>query len=312
MLKTRSLIFALSLSPLILFTFQMANQAQVSGPSKGNAGGISGGVNPLPQFTPNPSPNPSPQFTPSDNFPPPPDTNPQFTPNPSPEPAPNPSPEPTSNPSPEPASNLSPKGVSERVNPNQQIQQVNINFNPVSTSPNVTVTTGPDGVVTMTITPAAQQSINQAFTDLLTELASPGGNTKIGDLMGAGSDVQPAITELTESMNSTGVSPELTKGLLESLASLLSPLNSYIKPTYHTAQLTESDLLTNTKALKASFTIAQVNAAASVDINKLSVAINVYNTIVNQSSPKVLLGLSQNKDFVEIGRVLKKLRAAIG
>jgi len=303
MLKTRSLIFALSLSPLILFTFQMANQAQVSGPSKGNAGGISGGVNPLPQFTPNPSPNPSPQFTPP---------SPEPASNPSPEPAPNPSPEPAPNPSPEPAPNLSPKGVSERVNPNQQIQQVNINFNPVSTSPNVTVTTGPDGVVTMTITPAAQQSINQAFTDLLTELASPGGNTKIGDLMGAGSDVQPAITELTESMNSTGVSPELTKGLLESLASLLSPLNSYIKPTYHTAQLTESDLLTNTKALKASFTIAQVNAAASVDINKLSVAINVYNTIVNQSSPKVLLGLSQNKDFVEIGRVLKKLRAAIG
>jgi hypothetical protein len=303
MLKTRSLIFALSLSPLILFTFQMANQAQVSGPSKGNAGGISGGVNPLPQFTPNPSPNPSPQFTPP---------SPEPASNLSPEPAPNPSPEPAPNPSPEPAPNLSPKGVSERVNPNQQIQQVNINFNPVSTSPNVTVTTGPDGVVTMTITPAAQQSINQAFTDLLTELASPGGNTKIGDLMGAGSDVQPAITELTESMNSTGVSPELTKGLLESLASLLSPLNSYIKPTYHTAQLTESDLLTNTKALKASFTIAQVNAAASVDINKLSVAINVYNTIVNQSSPKVLLGLSQNKDFVEIGRVLKKLRAAIG
>ncbi|MDM3856267.1 MAG: hypothetical protein PT120_15515 [Aphanizomenon gracile PMC649.10] len=311
MLKTRSLIFALSLSPLILFTFQMANQAQVSGPSKGNAGGISGGVNPLPPFTPNPSPNPSPQFTPN----PSPNPSPQFTPNPSPNPSPQftpPSPEPASNPSPEPASNLSPKGVSERVNPNQQIQQVNINFNPVSTSPNVTVTTGADGVVTMTITPAAQQSMNQAFTDLLTELASPGGNTKIGDLMGAGSDVQPAITELTESMNSTGVSPELTKGLLESLASLLSPLNSYIKPTYHTAQLMESDLLTNTKGLKASFTIAQVNAAASVDINKLSVAINVYNTIVNQSSPKVLLGLSQNKDFVEIGRVLKKLRAAIG
>ncbi|WP_271775794.1 hypothetical protein [Aphanizomenon sp. CS-733/32] len=276
----------------------MANQAQVSGPSKGNAGGISGGVNPLPPFTPNPSPNPSPQFTPPSSEPA--------------EPTATLSPKPASNPSPEPASNLSPKGVSERVNPNQQIQQVNINFNPVSTSPNVTVTTGADGDVTMTITPAAQQSINQAFTDLLTELASPGGNTKIGDLMGAGSNVQPAITELTESMNSTGVSPELTRGLLESLASLLSPLKSYIKPTYHTAQLTESDLLTNTKALKASFTIAQVNATASVDINKLSVAINVYNTIVNQSSPKVLLGLSQNKDFVEIGRVLKKLRAAIG
>ena len=108
MLKTRSLIFALSLSPLILFTFQMANQAQVSGPSKGNAGGISGGVNPLPPFTPNPSPNPSPQFTPN----PSPNPSPQFTPNPLPNPSPQftpPSPEPTSNQSPEPASNLSPK-----------------------------------------------------------------------------------------------------------------------------------------------------------------------------------------------------------
>ena len=52
MLKTSSLFLALSLSPLILFSFQPVNQAQVSSPSKGNAGGMSGGVNPYPSPSP--------------------------------------------------------------------------------------------------------------------------------------------------------------------------------------------------------------------------------------------------------------------
>ncbi|MFO0172841.1 MAG: hypothetical protein ACK51W_10200, partial [Aphanizomenon sp.] len=130
-------------------------------------------------------------------------------------------------------------------------------------------------------------------------------------LISGGANVQSIVTELTNTFTTIGVSPQLSKGLLESLANLLSPVNSSIKRSYHTAKLPENELLTNTKALRASLTIAQVNATASVDINKLSIAINGYNNIVNESSPKVLLGLSQNQDFVEIGRVLKKLRAAI-
>jgi hypothetical protein len=306
MLKTSSLFLALSLSPLILFSFQPVNQAQVSSPSKGNAGGMSGGVNPYP--SPSPQPTTLPTFRPT--------TLP--TPQPTASPGPskgnaggtsggvNPTPQPTTSPGPSKGNAGGTSG-----NPNQQVPRININFTPISKSPNITTTTAADGSVTLGITPVAQNSLNQAFRGLVTELASPGGNGTISNLISGGSNAQSIVTELTNTFATIGVSPQLSKGLLESLANLLSPVNSSIKRSYHTAKLPENELLTNTKALRASLTIAQVNATASVDINKLSIAITGYNNIVNESSPKVLLGLSQNQDFVEIGRVLKKLRAAI-
>ena len=306
MLKTSSLFLALSLSPLILFSFQPVNQAQVSSPSKGNAGGMSGGVNPYP--SPSPQPTTLPTFRPT--------TLP--TPQPTTSPGPsqdndggtsrgvNPTPEPTTSPGPSKGNAGGTSG-----NPNQQVPRININFTPISKSPNITTTKAADGSVTLGITPVAQNSLNQAFRGLVTELASPGGNGTISNLISRGSNAQSIVTELTNTFATIGVSPQLSRGLLESLANLLSPVNSSIKRSYHTAKLPENELLTNTKALRASLTIAQVNATASVDINKLSIAITGYNTIVNESSPKVLLGLSQNQDFVEIGRVLKKLRAAI-
>ena len=306
MLKTSSLFLALSLSPLILFSFQPVNQAQVSSPSKGNAGGMSGGVNPYP--SPSPQPTTLPTFRPT--------TLP--TPQPTTSPGPsqdndggtsrgvNPTPEPTTSPGPSKGNAGGTSG-----NPNQQVPRININFTPISKSPNITTTTAADGSVTLGITPVAQNSLNQAFRGLVTELASPGGNGTISNLISRGSNAQSIVTELTNTFATIGVSPQLSRGLLESLANLLSPVNSSIKRSYHTAKLPENELLTNTKALRASLTIAQVNATASVDINKLSIAITGYNNIVNESSPKVLLGLSQNQDFVEIGRVLKKLRAAI-
>jgi len=273
---------ALSLSPLILFSFQPVNQAQVSSPSKGNAGGMSGGVNPYP--SPSPQPTTLPTFRPTTL----------------------PTPQPTASPGPSKGNAGGTSG-----NPNQQVPRININFTPISKSPNITTTTAADGSVTLGITPVAQNSLNQAFRGLVTELASPGGNGTISNLISRGSNAQSIVTELTNTFATIGVSPQLSRGLLESLANLLSPVNSSIKRSYHTAKLPENELLTNTKALRASLTIAQVNATASVDINKLSIAITGYNNIVNESSPKVLLGLSQNQDFVEIGRVLKKLRAAI-
>lgn len=282
MLKTSSLFLALSLSPLILFSFQPVNQAQVSSPSKGNAGGMSGGVNPYP--SPSPQPTTLPTFRPTTL----------------------PTPQPTASPGPSKGNAGGTSG-----NPNQQVPRININFTPISKSPNITTTTAADGSVTLGITPVAQNSLNQAFRGLVTELASPGGNGTISNLISRGSNAQSIVTELTNTFATIGVSPQLSRGLLESLANLLSPVNSSIKRSYHTAKLPENELLTNTKALRANLTIAQVNATASVDINKLSIAITGYNTIVNESSPKVLLGLSQNQDFVEIGRVLKKLRAAI-
>jgi hypothetical protein len=267
---------------------------------------MSGGVNPYP--SPSPQPTTLPTFRPT--------TLP--TPQPTASPGPskgnaggtsggvNPTPEPTTSPGPSKGNAGGTSG-----NPNQQVPRININFTPISKSPNITTTTAADGSVTLGITPVAQNSLNQAFRGLVTELASPGGNGTISNLISRGSNAQSIVTELTNTFATIGVSPQLSRGLLESLANLLSPVNSSIKRSYHTAKLPENELLTNTKALRASLTIAQVNATASVDINKLSIAITGYNNIVNESSPKVLLGLSQNQDFVEIGRVLKKLRAAI-
>ena len=306
MLKTSSLFLALSLSPLILFSFQPVNQAQVSSPSKGNAGGMSGGVNPYP--SPSPQPTTLPTFRPTTLPTPQPTTSPGLSKGNAggTSGGVNPTPEPTTSPGPSKGNAGGTSG-----NPNQQVPRININFTPISKSPNITTTTAADGSVTLGITPVAQNSLNQAFRGLVTELASPGGNGTISNLISRGSNAQSIVTELTNTFATIGVSPQLSRGLLESLANLLSPVNSSIKRSYHTAKLPENELLTNTKALRASLTIAQVNATASVDINKLSIAITGYNTIVNESSPKVLLGLSQNQDFVEIGRVLKKLRAAI-
>ena len=48
-----------------------------------------------------------------------------------------------------------------------------------------------------------------------------------------------------------------------------------------------------------------------VDINQLNNAINTYNQIIQESSPVTLQALAQNRDFVEIGNVLKELRKAV-
>ncbi|MFN6218113.1 MAG: hypothetical protein ACK4WG_03320, partial [Aphanizomenon sp.] len=227
------------------------------GPSKGNAGGTSGGVNPTPQPTTSPGPS-------QDN-----DGGTSRGVNPTPEPTTSPGPSKgnaggtSGGVNPTPQSTTSP-GLSKgnaggtSGNPNQQVPRININFTPISKSPNITTTTAADGSVTLGITPVAQNSLNQAFRGLVTELASPGGNGTISNLISRGSNAQSIVTELTNTFATIGVSPQLSRGLLESLANLLSPVNSSIKRSYHTAKLPENELLTNTKALRASLTIAQV------------------------------------------------------
>lgn len=73
--------------------------------------------------------------------------------------------------------------------------------------------------------------------------------------------------------------------------------------------------MASTKALKFSPVIAQTAdatlASVEVDINDLHNAINTYNQIIQESSPVTLQQLSENQDFVEIGKVLKELRAAV-
>jgi hypothetical protein len=48
-----------------------------------------------------------------------------------------------------------------------------------------------------------------------------------------------------------------------------------------------------------------------VDVNQLNEAISAYNEIIRESSPVALQELVQNEEFVAIGKALKELRAAI-
>mgnify|MGYP000624397914 CR=1 FL=1 len=72
------------------------------------------------------------------------------------------------------------------------------------------------------------------------------------------------------------------------------------------------------KGLKATSVISQADPVqnvnintANVDINRLNAAINAYNEIIRESSPETLKQLSKNENFLEAGRVLRQLRAAL-
>jgi hypothetical protein len=70
-----------------------------------------------------------------------------------------------------------------------------------------------------------------------------------------------------------------------------------------------ADLGNNLRVILSGIVPNQGNA--DVDINQLNNAINTYNQIIQQSSPVTLQALSQSQDFVAIGKALKELRAAV-
>ena len=70
-----------------------------------------------------------------------------------------------------------------------------------------------------------------------------------------------------------------------------------------------TDLGNNLRVILSRIVPNQENA--DVDINQLNNAINTYNQIIQQSSPVTLQALSQSQDFVGIGNVLKELRTAV-
>ena len=70
-----------------------------------------------------------------------------------------------------------------------------------------------------------------------------------------------------------------------------------------------TDLANNLREILSRIISNQGNV--DVDINQLNNAINTYNQIIQESSPVTLQALAQNRDFVEIGNVLKELRAAV-
>ena len=118
----------------------------------------------------------------------------------------------------------------------------------------------------------------------------------------------------TEILKQAGVSPALAGRFVFTLIKII-PAPRPTTQSSGSVQLPKKYLVASTKALKFSPIIAQsdnnILPSVEVDINDLHNAINTYNQIIQESSPVTLQQLSENQDFVEIGKVLKELRAAV-
>ncbi|MEY3332170.1 MAG: hypothetical protein RLZZ176_470 [Cyanobacteriota bacterium] len=196
-----------------------------------------------------------------------------------------------------------------------------VGASPVGASPSVSVFVSPAGIVNITVTPAATQAVNAAAASILSTAASSvaassvaGGGQGVATVVAlavGGAEAQAAVAQLTSALSAAGVSPALVTTLLQNIAGLLSSTDVSTTPSFPSAQLPQAQLVAGTKDLKASLTIAQTNTASTVNINKLNNAINAYNQIILESSPVVLQKLAQDKDFLAIGQTLKTLRAAL-
>ncbi|MFM7408419.1 MAG: hypothetical protein ACKO3K_17630 [Cuspidothrix sp.] len=292
MLKIRTFLFALlGVSPLLFLSWQPPNQATVLPTNDNESGTLSEYPTPIAQASP---------------------------------------PSAVDSPSKGPAGSLS--GGATTGSSATVFSQPIINIAPpVAASPSVSVSVSPAGVVSITVTPAATLAINVAAANIISAAAgggttgggTTGGGTTEGGTTGGGTtgggdqgtstvvalavsaaEAPAALGQLTSALSAAGASPTLVNTLLQNIAGLLVG-------TGPSAKLPQGQLVASTKALKNSLTIAQINTASNVDINKLNNAINAYNQIILESSPVVLQKLAQDKDFLEIGRTLKTLRAAL-
>jgi hypothetical protein len=121
-----------------------------------------------------------------------------------------------------------------------------------------------------------------------------------------------------------GAPPNRVQSLTKALLGLCRSRRQASVPGIPVAELQKGQLVASIKAMKANFTLAQEGGSQpsdnvtpspdiqpDLDINQLNDAVEAYNQIVSESSPVTLQKLLQDQDFVEIGKVLKELRAAI-
>ncbi|WP_017318156.1 RodZ family helix-turn-helix domain-containing protein [Mastigocladopsis repens] len=106
-----------------------------------------------------------------------------------------------------------------------------------------------------------------------------------------GSDASAATSAVQTSLSSLGVSQSLITGLVNNLAGLFKGFDSATTPGVTLAALQPVQLI--------------------VDVSQLNGAIEAYNSIVLKSNVETLEKLSNNAEFVEVGLVLKELRAAL-
>lgn len=155
-----------------------------------------------------------------------------------------------------------------------------------------------------------QAALNQLVPGILEVLGASANTADLVTLLLARPGATEAAAKITTALTSAGISLERATTLVTALNGLFSPSTAHSpdSPLIHEQSGT---MLVGTKDLKNNTTVAQAGAAFSVNISKLSAAIDAYNGIVIESKPPALKRLSQDANFVGIGSTLKQLRKAI-
>ncbi|MGM3307078.1 hypothetical protein ACSQ6I_14085 [Anabaena sp. WFMT] len=295
MLKIRTFFIALACAPLISLSLQLTNQVQASSPSKGQAGSGSGGATPPTNYHPSPSKGPAgsgsgggsinhPGQSPSKgqagsgsgggsiNHP---------------------------GQSPSKGQAGSGSGGGNTNTPGQSPSKGEAGSASGATSSNIIVTKELDGSIKITLLPDAVKKLN----DIAARLRASGRDSRFTRFK--------AIL-LQRYFVSNGLQPQLAKAFTSVLPHIfLTSSDASTTPSLPSVQLPQGKLVASMKAFKAGLTIAEANEAPTVNVDKLNEAINIHNKIVLESDPATLQQLVRNSDFVEIGKALTELRAAI-
>ncbi|WP_414574849.1 hypothetical protein [Anabaena sp. CCY 9402-a] len=127
-------------------------------------------------------------------------------------------------------------------------------------------------------------------------------------ILQGGADAENSVNQLQSSLGNLGVSPSAIRRLVNALQGMISQ-SSASTSGVDMGSLKPAHLVAGVKGLKKE--VAQNVVKPSVDLNKLNAAITAYNNIVMESSPEVVQKLAKDPQFLEIGKVLKQLRAAL-
>lgn len=306
MLKTRNLIFALSLSPLLSFAWQLPNQAQSFSPSKGTAGVDAGAATSASQTSGFSTPTTGGGTTPvvtttattttgtSIIIPIIPGVSTTITTGVS------------------TTGNTSVGSTTGDTATGGETAPVAISAATIeSTSSSVTVTEGTTAnTVVITLAPQVQVTVNQLAAAILQTLSTTGGSADVGSILTGGAGSQQAAAALTTSLTAAGIPPQPTTALVTSLSGLFSSTRVSL-PNQPIAQIISGQITASNKTFKPVYVIAQGSPGLNVNISKLNDAIIAYNRIILQSEPNTLRNLSRNTGFVVIGSILKQLRIGI-
>ncbi|MFO5438496.1 MAG: hypothetical protein ACLBM4_07465, partial [Dolichospermum sp.] len=278
MLKTRNLIFTLSLSPLLSFAWQLPNQAQSFSPSKGTAGVDAGAATGASQTSGFSTPTGTTQAT----------TQATTTAG-----------TPVTIPIEAGVEITIVTGVSTDGKLSVATTTVGDTDATVavtaatveSTSSSVTVTDGATAnTVVITLAPQSQVVVNQLAAAIVQNLNSiisggttgggttGGGTADVATLLTGGAGSQQAAVALTNSFTAAGISPQLATALVTSLTGLFAS-NTGSLPNQPVALTTSGQIVASAKAFKPVTIIAQGVAGLSVNINQLNDAIVAYNRI---------------------------------